>query len=223
MIKQELVDKSPVRFFEKSTNGGLKAGEVGVLASKKGLGKTSVLVQFGLDMLLQDKQVIHVSFNQKQDFVMSWYEDIYAEVSKRKNLSEADALKTELVKKRIILNFNQEVKAAQIIKSLKALAEGGIKVNALIIDGLKLSTVAAEIVADLKAYAKEAGIVIWLSVSTTDEVTVVPQDIVDIADMVIYLDHKVDTTVMNISKNRENAATGIQLKLDTKTLLMVEK
>jgi len=223
MIKQELVDKSPVRFFEKSTNGGLKAGEVGVLASKKGLGKTSVLVQFGLDMLLQDKQVIHVSFNQKQDFVMSWYEDIYAEVSKRKNLSEADALKTELVKKRIILNFNQEVKAAQIIKSLKALAEGGIKVNALIIDGLKLSTVAAEIVADLKAYAKEAGIVIWLSVSTTDEVTVVPQDIVDIADMVIYLDHKVDTTVMNISKNRENAATGVQLKLDTKTLLMVEK
>ena len=219
MIKQELVDKSPVRFFEKSTNGGLKAGEVGVLASKKGLGKTSVLVQFGLDMLLQDKQVIHVSFNQKQDFVMSWYEDIYAEVSKRKNLSEADALKTELVKKRIILNFNQEVKAAQIIKSLKALAEGGIKVNALIIDGLKLSTVAAEIVADLKAYAKEAGIVIWLSVSTTDEVTVVPQDIVDIADMVIYLDHKVDTTVMNISKNRENAATGVQLKLDTKTLL----
>ena len=223
MIKQELVDKSPVRFFEKSTNGGLKAGEVGVLASKKGLGKTSVLVQFGLDMLLQDKQVIHVSFNQKQDFVMSWYEDIYAEVSKRKNLSEADALKTELVKKRIILNFNQEVKAAQIIKSLKALAEGGIEVNALIIDGLKLSTVAAEIVADLKAYAKEAGIVIWLSVSTTDEVTVVPQDIVDIADMVIYLDHKVDTTVMNISKNRENAATGVQLKLDTKTLLMVEK
>ena len=82
---------------------------------------------------------------------------------------------------------------------------------------------AAEIVADLKAYAKEAGIVIWLSVSTTDEVTVVPQDIVDIADMVIYLDHKVDTTVMNISKNRENAATGVQLKLDTKTLLMVEK
>ena len=153
----------------------------------------------------------------------SYQSTIYAEVSKRKNLSEADVLKTELVKKRIILNFNQEVKAAQIIKSLKALAEGGIEVNALIIDGLKLSTVAAEIVADLKVYAKEAGIVIWLSVSTTDEVTVVPQDIVDIADMVIYLDHKVDTTVMNISKNRENAATGVQLKLDTKTLLMVEK
>lgn len=223
MIKQELIDKSPVRFFEKSTNGGLMAGEVGVLASKRGLGKTSVLVQFGLDMLLQDKQVIHVSFNQKQDFVMSWYEDIYAEVSKRKNLADADALKAELVKKRIILNFNQEVKAAQIIKSLKALAEGGIEVKALIIDGLKLSTVAAEIVAELKAYAKEAGIAIWLSLSTTDEVTEVPQDIADIADMVIYLEQKSDATVMNVSKNRGNGANDILLKLDTKTLLMAEK
>ena len=55
MIKQELIDKSPVRFFEKSTNGGLMAGEVGVLASKRGLGKTSVLVQFGLDKILFHK------------------------------------------------------------------------------------------------------------------------------------------------------------------------
>ena len=85
------------------------------------------------------------------------------------------------------------------------------------------ATVAAEIVAELKAYAKEAGIVIWLSLSTTDEVTEVPQDIADIADMVIYLEQKSDATVMNVSKNRENGANDILLKLDTKTLLMAEK
>ena len=43
MIKDELFERSPIRCFEKAT-GGLKAGELGLLTSKKGLGKTSVLV-----------------------------------------------------------------------------------------------------------------------------------------------------------------------------------
>jgi KaiC/GvpD/RAD55 family RecA-like ATPase len=76
MVKQELVDRSPVRFFKNATNGGLKAGEIGALTSKKGLGKTSVLVQIGLDKLFQDKHVVHISFNQNADFSMTWYEDI---------------------------------------------------------------------------------------------------------------------------------------------------
>ena len=39
MVKQELIERSPVRFLEKSANGGLAAGEIGVLTSKKRVGK----------------------------------------------------------------------------------------------------------------------------------------------------------------------------------------
>ena len=45
MIKDELFERSPVRCFEKAT-GGLKAGELGLLSSKKGVGKTSVPVSY---------------------------------------------------------------------------------------------------------------------------------------------------------------------------------
>ena len=90
MVKQELIERSPVRFLEKSANGGLAAGEIGVLTSKKGLGKTSVLVQIGLDMLLQEKAVVHVSFNQHSDNVITWYEDIFSETAKKKNLADAE-------------------------------------------------------------------------------------------------------------------------------------
>ena len=38
MVKQDLIDRSPVRFFEQATNGGLQTGEMGILTSKKGLG-----------------------------------------------------------------------------------------------------------------------------------------------------------------------------------------
>lgn len=103
MVKQELIDRSPVRFFEKALNGGLKAGEIGVLASKKGVGKTSVLVQLGLDGLLQGKQVVHVSFDQHASYIMTWYEDIFSEISKKKRLEQAEDVKDELVRNRVVL------------------------------------------------------------------------------------------------------------------------
>ena len=105
-MKQTLIDRSPVRFFDQATNGGLKAGEMGILTSKKGLGKTAVLVQIGLDMLLQEKQVVHVSFNQHTNAIITWYEDIFWEMAKKKNLKNPEEIKDGLISKRIILNFN---------------------------------------------------------------------------------------------------------------------
>ena len=128
MVKQELIDRSPVRFFEKALNGGIKPGEIGVLASKKGVGKTSVLVQLGLDGLLQGKQVVHVSFDQHTSYTMTWYEDIFTEMSKKKNLEKAIDVKDDVIRNRTVLNFNQDsVSTKQIITTLTALAQGGIK------------------------------------------------------------------------------------------------
>ena len=71
MVKQDLIDHSPVRFFDKAANGGLKAGKLGLVTAKKGLGKTSVLVQFGIDALLSDKHLVHVSYDQHSSNVIS--------------------------------------------------------------------------------------------------------------------------------------------------------
>ena len=76
MLKEELIAKSPVRLLEKSIEGGLKTGNIGVIASRKGIGKTSVLVQLALDKLLQGEKVIHVSFTAHASYVISWYENI---------------------------------------------------------------------------------------------------------------------------------------------------
>ena len=104
MVKQDLFDKSPVRLFDEATEGGLKAGEIGIVTAKKGLGKTSVLVQFGMDTLLQDKQLAHVTFDLHSSNVISWYDGIFAEIAKKKN-GAAD-LKDDVVAKRTILNFS---------------------------------------------------------------------------------------------------------------------
>ena len=121
MVKQDLIDRSPVRKFEKLLGGGVKAGEIGVIASKKGLGKTSILVQLAIDTLLQGKVVVHVSFNQQAAHVMTWYENIFSEQAKRKNLDKPAEVKAELMSRRIVLNFNQEtVKTEQVIRTIRA-------------------------------------------------------------------------------------------------------
>lgn len=83
MVKQDLYNKSPVRLFDAATEGGLKEGGLGLVTSKKGLGKTSVLVQFGMDTLLKDEQLVHVTFDLHSSNVISWYDGIFAEIAKK--------------------------------------------------------------------------------------------------------------------------------------------
>ena len=225
MHKQDLIDRSPVRFLEKATNGGLKEGEIAFITSKKGLGKTSVLVQIGLDKLFQEKNVVHVSFNQQSDFVMTWYEDIFAEIAKKRNMKLAREMKSDIVKNRVILNFNQDAFTIEnIISTLKALEAGGIKTDTLIIDGLSKKKLNGEAMNTFKAYAKEAKASIFLSQNTEGETleTVLPEEITAKADAIVHLSQKPDTIQMEVLKVRDETIKDTNLRLDSKTLLMFE-
>ena len=225
MVKQELIDRSSVRFLDKALNGGIKAGEIGVLASKKGVGKTSVLVQIGFDKLIQGKQVVHVSFDQHASYVMTWYEDIYNEMSKKRKIDVAD-FKDDIFKNRVVLNFNQDtVSTKQIISTMKALAQGGIKPECVIIDGLNFAKRTTQDFAEMKAFAKEAGIAVWYSYNTdaAELKDMFDKDLEALFDAVVYFEAKADSTQLRILKVRNEAIKEANLKLDPKTLLIAEK
>ena len=61
MYRKEVNERSPMRVFEKSMHGGLGRGNVGVVLSRAGVGKTALLVQIALDDLLRDRRVLHIS------------------------------------------------------------------------------------------------------------------------------------------------------------------
>lgn len=234
MVKQELVQRSPVRIFEKSIHGGLKAGDVGVIASRKGVGKTAVLVQIALDKLLQGRKVIHVSFTQHTDYIIAWYEDIFAEIAKKKNLDNALEVKNDLVKNRVLMNFNQDgVTSDQILRSLRAMiVDGGFKADALIIDGYDFSRATVERIAGVKSFAAELGLEIWYSCTVGGEepsydksnIPMILKDYVELIDVVVVLEPKQDFIQFSVSKDRSvyNPA-ALELRLDTKTLLIAEK
>ena len=234
MIKQELIQRSPVRIFEKSIHGGLKAGDIGIIASKKGVGKTAVLVQIALDKLFQGKKVIHVSFTQHTDYVIAWYEDIFTEIAKKKNLESAFDVKNDLVKNRVLMNFNQDgVTSDQILRSLKAMiVDGGFKADALIIDGYDFSKASLEKIISVKKFAAELGLEIWYSctVSGDDQsydkhmIPLVIKDYIEQIDVVVILEPKQDYIQFSVSKDRAIfSPASLDLRLDTKTLLIAEK
>lgn len=232
MIKEELIQRSPVRIFEKSIHGGLKAGEIGVIASPSGIGKTSVLVQLALDKLLQGGRVIHVSFTQHTHYVFAWYEDIFNEFVKRKNLDRAGEVKNELVKNRILLNFSQDgVTGPQILQSLKALiVEGGFRAESIIVDGFDFRRTSRERMEAVKAGAKELGVSFWYSCTVMGEnaygkngVPAVINEYLDLLDVVIVLDPKADHIALSAAKDRDAASLEhLAVKLDPKTLLILE-
>ena len=218
MDKKDLIAHSPVRYFD-ATNAGLKDGEMGLITAKKGLGKTSILVQFGIDSLLNDKALIHVSFDQQSSNVIAWYSSILAEIAKKKSLN-LDDVNEEIVRNRTILNFNQETfTLPKVVNTLKAMKDGGIKISSIVVDGLDMNKASA---ADIKCFAdftKAEKMTAWFSFTN------------EAADLKSTLDaDKLAsfTTVAHLAAEGKNLSLAIlkngegKVNLDAKTLLMTK-
>ena len=233
MLISELIQRSPIRIFMNSIHGGLGPGELGVIASPSGIGKTSVLVQIALDKLLQEKKIIHISFTQHTDYVIAWYEDIFDEFIRKKNLENEQDVKNDIVKNRVLMKFNQEgLTVDQILKSLRALIkDGGFDAEAIIVDGFGFSRDGGDHVAAFRTFAAEMGVSVWYSCTVKGEeplydrknIPVVMRDYADLFEVIIVLDPKPDHIALTVSRDRDSYnPEHLALKLDPRTLLILE-
>lgn len=216
MEKKDLIECSPVQYFE-NISTPLKEGELGLITSKKGLGKTSVLVQFGIDSLLKDKALVHVSFDQQSSNVISWYSSILAEIAKKKNINNLTELSSDIVKNRTILNFNQETfTLPKVVNTIKALNQSGIKINSIVLDGLDLEKTSKADLESLQIFVKEEKMTAWLSyTSEADNLKdTLPAEKLDFFTTVAHLSSNGEDLGIFILKNGKG-----NIKLNTKTLL----
>ena len=233
MLVSELIQRSPVRVFMNSIHGGLKPGELGLIASPSGIGKTSVLVQIALDKLIQGKKIIHVSFTKHTDYVLSWYENIFDEFIKKKNLESEQDVKSDIVKNRVLMKFTQGgVSSEQILRSLRAMIkDGGFNAEAIIIDGYDFSMPQEGHIAAVKAFAEEMGLSVWYSCTVRGtepfydkrNIPIILKDNADLFAVIIILDPKPDHIAFTVSQDRETYnPENLALKLDPKTMLILE-
>jgi len=233
MLKEEFIQKSPVRIFENSIEGGLHAGNIGVLASKKGIGKTSVLVQIALDKLMQGEKVIHVSFNAHTSYIISWYENIFNEIARRKNLENIDDIKDQLIRNRMIMNFTQEgVTVDQITRTIRALiVAGGFNAKTVIVDGFDFTRATTERFEKVKAFLTEMQLEAWYTCTLAETepvldaqgMPIVLRDIESLISVVVVLEPKRDFIHLRVVKDHERRnPSDMNLMLDPRTLLIAE-
>ena len=234
MVKTELVKRSPLRILEQSIHGGVGKGNVGVIASRKGTGKTACLVHIATDQLFQGKHVIHVSFSGRTDHIVSWYEDIFSEIARKRRLEDAMTVHDEVIKQRVIMNFNQEgVNAAQLLRSLRAMVtEGQFQADVVIVDGYDFERGKPETLEALRGFAEELGLEVWFSASIhrddprTDEngVPALLSPYIDSVAVLITLQPADGHIKLSLIKDHDRYVTeDLHLMLDPKSLLIAEE
>lgn len=234
VINDELIKKSPLRLLEKSISGGLGAGCIGVLASPKGVGKTACLVHIACDKLLQETPVIHISYANRVDYIINWYEDIFKELAKKPGLKGILGVYDEIIKRRVIMNFKQDgARTEQVLKSLEAMITcGKIAARTVIVDGFDFSQARPDELKQFKDLAAKLKLEIWFSASLHDREPLydengIPhllQDFIGIIDVLLTLQHHGSHVHLTLIKDHDKLAPrDVRLKLDPKTLLIVKE
>jgi len=234
MVKNELIQRSPLRLLEKSIRGGLGDGNIGIIAARKGTGKTACLVHIATDQLFQNKHVIHLSFAGRTDHIISWYEDIFKEIAKKRELEAAMDVHDEIIKNRVIMNFNQDgVTAEQMMRSLHALVDsGGFSADVIIVDGYDFETGDPAAISAIRDFASEHALNVWFSASTHREdpsvdehgVPTVLVPYIDNVAVLITLTPETDHLKLRLVKDHDQyRPEDLHLELDSKTLLIREE
>jgi hypothetical protein len=230
-VKEELIKRSPLRLLERSISGGLGRGNIGVLASRKGVGKTACLVHIAADKLLQGQHVIHVSYASRVDHIISWYEDIFKEIAKKPGMKSAADISGELIRNRVIMNFKQEgTRTEQVLRSLEAMiVHGQFGAETIIVDGLDFGLTGPEELGKFKDFAGRLGLEVWFSASLRGDeplfdergIPFALKDHLGAIDVLISLQHHGDHVHFNLVKDHDRLAPkDMRLKLDPKTLLI---
>lgn len=233
MIKAELIKRSPLRILEESIQGGLGKGNIGVLASRKGVGKTACLVQIATDKLFQNKPVIHVSYASRVDYIINWYEDIFKEIAKKRELERAVEVHDTIIKNRVIMNFKQDATNTEhVLNSLESMIQfGQFAAHTVIVDGYDFSRGSPDDLRKFREFAHRTGTEVWFSASLRGEepffdekgVPLVLQRYLDEIAVLITLVFKEEFVRFSLAKCQQCVALGeLPLKLDPQSLLIAE-
>lgn len=230
---QQLNSISPLRVFEDAINGGLGKGNLGVIVSRHGVGKTACLVHLATDKLFKGENVIHVSFSGNVEHVINWYKEVFREIAEIQSLDDATTVYNSILANRVVMNFSQEqVPIDKVLSSLESLIkQGSFKADAVLFDGYKLTVASDEDIVKIKDFAKKMNIEVWFSVSPVkpdvkyDEFGV-PDTLLkyyDDIDVLVALkyEEKIDKVMMTVVRaHHENVPKPLKVALDPKTMLI---
>ncbi len=108
MMEKSMTDRSPVRVFERAIGGGLGAGNLGVVLSRPGVGKTAFLIGLAVDRLLQGKKVLYISTKESVEHISNFFEQIFQATAAALDLDDVPRRQLRMERNRHIHVYNRK-------------------------------------------------------------------------------------------------------------------
>ena len=130
--------KTPWDVINDIIDGGLGAGELGVIVAPAGIGKSWTLQALGSDVVKSGKTVVHYSLELNENYVGLRYDSIFSGVTTsniKYHKEEVEKLISKLPGKLLIKYFPTKAASVQTIGAhLKQIELSGVKIDVVIVD-----------------------------------------------------------------------------------------
>ena len=229
----DYLKNSPMRTFDKAIGGSLGSGNLGVIVSKKGIGKTALVVHLALDKMLQGKNIVHVAFSNNVDDVSLWYKEIFTQVSEEVKMKDTLETYESMLSHRTIMNFGKDMPLKNVLSSLDALISNALKADAVFFDSFSLLKANDDDIKSIKAFAKKLNVETWFAVSPQEKDAVVDaygvpeafegyKDDVDVL-VALKMDETSKKVKMSVIKTpKSNKTEVLSVMLNPQTMLIEE-
>jgi hypothetical protein len=233
MYRKEMNARSPLRVFEKSIHGGLGRGNLGVVMSRAGVGKTAFLIGVALDDLLRGRRVLHVSLEDSVQRVREFYDIIFAELRRTCDLEDAATAHSNMERYRMIHSYRSgELSVPKLRESTEFLkAHAHFEPEVVILDGVNFQNTDNAELAALRELSREIDAELWLSAQThRDRPPRDPRGVSDevvrfeafISVMVLLHPEEAGSVTIQLLKDHDNPdVADLNMKLDPTTLLVL--
>jgi len=235
MLKEDLVERNPLRVFSQDSEGNPVKQRMGLLMARAGLGKTAILVQIALDNILRGNQVLHVSIGQSLEKTRVWYDDIIKDIVDGARLENSAELREDVMRNRLIMTFKEsEFSRPKLEERLNDLVYQNIFCpTCLVIDGFDFGATERQSLTDIRELMEVMSLQVWFSaVSHREDERVsaagIPapcHEVDDLFDTVVLIQPEAGTPnlFLNVVKDDTGCVQkGKVLNLDPVTYLVKE-
>ncbi len=232
---KDLKNRSPLRVFERSIHGGLGKGNIGLVMSRAGVGKTAFLVDVGLDVCMGGEKVLHVDTEHTAERVREYYEEVFRDLAQGAGLEDRTEVHLQVERRRMIHSFLRGSFSLERLQQAMIYMKEHIDFvpSCIILDGYPAweqlgPEELRESLTAVKKMAVESETEIWISAQGHREderdemgVPLRLQPYLEVLSVVVRLVSKGNEVRLQLVKDHENPdLADLHIELDPKTLLL---
>lgn len=229
MLKKEIIYRNPLVNLGYEHEDILSNGGLGAVLAHAGVGKTALLVQVALNMMIREKSVLHLSLQDAVKKVDLWYHELFHNIAANFSEAEIQEYWDKIQPYRFIMTFRVEsFNVATMEERLTDLMQQNIfKPHTVIIDGIKFDEAGRGQLVLLKELAKKYAMRIWFTVHAhrhespaENGLPVSFLHVVDLFDVIVQLEAKGDEVYIKSLKGKPSGTKPHTLLLDPATMLI---